>query len=77
MQNSLDHLFPEQSGVITAIQAGPELTRRMSALGLRPGRSVEVIRAAPWNGPLQIRVGHTDIMIRRSDAARIHVETDH
>ncbi len=77
MLETLDHLAPAQSGIIDAIEASPDLARRMSALGLRPGRTVEVIRAAPWHGPLQIRVGHTDIMIRRRDAACIAVRTGH
>lgn len=71
MYTSLDHLFPNQSGTIETIEAGPELGRRMAALGLRPGRRVEMVRSAPLRGPLQIRVGHTDLMIRRSDAAKI------
>ncbi|MDR3393276.1 MAG: FeoA family protein [Sulfuriferula sp.] len=73
MNTSLDHLLANQSGTITAIDAGSELTRRMSALGLRLGRRVEVIRIAPWKGPLQIRIGHTELMIRRVDAAKINI----
>ena len=74
MHTSLDHLHPDQSGTITAIEAGAELTRRMSALGLRLGRRVEVIRIAPLHGPIQIRVGHTELMIRRVDAAKINIQ---
>lgn len=74
MNTSLDHLHPNQSGTIIAIEAGAELTRRMSALGLRLGRRVEVLRIAPWQGPLQIRVGHTELMIRRIDAAKINIQ---
>jgi Fe2+ transport system protein A len=74
MNTSLDHLHPNQSGTIIAIEAGPELTRRMSALGLRLGRRVEVLRIAPLQGPLQIRVGHTELMIRRIDAAKINIQ---
>lgn len=73
MHTPLDHLFPNQSGTIETIEAGPELGRRMAALGLRPGRRVEVIRTAPLKGPLQIRIGHTELMIRRTDAAKICV----
>ncbi len=73
MLTSLDHLSPNQSGTIETIDAGPELGRRMAALGLRPGRRVEVVRTAPLKGPLQIRIGHTELMIRRIDAAKICV----
>lgn len=73
MHTPLDHLFPNQSGTIETIDAGLELGRRMAALGLRPERRVEVIRTAPLKGPLQIRIGHTELMIRRTDAAKIRV----
>lgn len=63
-----------QTGVIVHINAGQELTRRMAALGLRPGRQIEIIRKAPWQGPLQIRIGHTELIIRRGEAAKIEVE---
>ena len=74
MLTSLDHLRPNQSGLITAIEAGSELIRRMAALGLRLGRRVEVVRVAPWQGPIQIRIGHTELMIRRADAAKINIQ---
>ncbi len=74
MNISLNQMQPAQSGIITRIGAETELTRRMAALGLRPGRRIEVIRSAPWQGPLQIRVGHTEVSIRRGEAATINVE---
>ncbi len=63
-----------QSGIILNINAGQELTRRMAALGLRPGRQIKIIRKAPWSGPLQVRIGHTEIIIRRGEAEKIEVE---
>jgi ferrous iron transport protein A len=50
-----------------------EHARRMAGLGLRPGMPIRVIRRSPFRGPLQIRVGHTDMILRRADAARIEV----
>jgi ferrous iron transport protein A len=43
----------------------------MFALGLRRGREVAMIRKATLNGPLQVRVGSTDLIIRRREARRI------
>lgn len=73
MHTPLDLLLPNQHGMIEAIDAGPDLERRMAALGLRAGRRIVVLRKAPMKGPLQIRIGHTELMIRRADAARISV----
>jgi ferrous iron transport protein A len=45
----------------------------MVALGLSRGRRVLVIRRANHKGPLHIRVGMTEVMIRRADAAAVQV----
>ncbi len=69
----LSQLLPGQSARIGAIDAEVQVCRRMAALGLRHGRRVAVIRKAWMNGPIQLRVGTTDLILRRTDAARIHV----
>lgn len=69
----LDQLKPAMRGTIQDLRAGKELSRRMAGLGLRPGNTIEVIRVAPFNGPMHIRVGHTDLMLRRTEAAHISV----
>lgn len=74
--HTLNQLSPHQSATILQVKAGQDLLRRMAALGIRPGRRVEVIRLAPMGGPLQIRIGHTDLMIRREDAARIDIDME-
>ncbi len=46
---------------------------RMIALGFRADQDVEVIRIAPWGGPIQVRIGMTDIILRRVDARAVQV----
>jgi len=70
---SLTQLLPGQTAIISVIDAEDQICERMAALGLRRGRLISVIRRARMNGPIQIRVGTTDLMIRRSEAARIHI----
>jgi ferrous iron transport protein A len=70
---TLNQLSPDATGVIEAIHAGQDLRRRLCGLGLRLGIRVRVIRRSPLNGPLQVRVGHTDLILRRTDAANIEV----
>lgn len=70
---TLNQLSPDATGVIEAIHAGQDLRRRLCGLGLRLGIRVRVIRHSPLNGPLQVRVGHTDLILRRTDAANIEV----
>lgn len=69
----LNQLLPGQAATIGAIDADGQIRERMAALGLRHGRRISVIRRARMNGPIQIRIGTTDLIIRRSDAARIRV----
>ncbi len=73
MTTHLDQVHPRQIAEIQSIQAEKEFSRRLSALGLRPGQLVKVLRVGPLKGPLHIRVGHTDLMIRRQDAHKIQV----
>ena len=73
MDTPLDQLHPRQTAEIQSIRAERELSRRLYALGLRPGQLIRVLRQGPLKGPLHVRVGHTDIMIRRQDAHRIQV----
>ena len=70
----LNQLAPEGAGTISAINAGQDMRRRLAGLGMRLGIRVKVIRLSPLNGPMQIRVGSTDLILRRSDAAHIEVE---
>ena len=70
---NLENLECGQAASIQAMSVGAELHARLSALGLRPGRLVEVIRRAAMGGPLHVRVGTTEVMLRRREATRILV----
>lgn len=39
------------------------------------GKKIELIRCASFNGPLHVRIGTTDILLRRSEANRILIIT--
>jgi ferrous iron transport protein A len=58
---------------IVTIHAEEALHQRLLALGFRSGRQVELIRKASFGGPLQVRIGTTDILLRRNEAAKIRV----
>lgn len=70
---TLEQLPVGQKATIAALEGDEGLRARMFALGLRAGREVAVIRRARLGGPLQIRIGSTDLMIRRSEARLIHL----
>jgi ferrous iron transport protein A len=76
MKNTLTALAPGEEAAITAIHAGEALHHRLNALGFRIGRRVRLIRRAALFGPLHVRVGSTDVIIRRSDARHIELARD-
>jgi ferrous iron transport protein A len=59
---------------ILRINSEFDVRERLLALGLRPGRCVQVIRRLGRLGPLQVRVDHTDVVVRAIDAAHIEVD---
>ncbi len=69
----LDQLPTGMIATVCYIEAQAEMVSRMRALGIKPGNPVSVVRSAPLSGPLQVRAGQTDIILRRAEAASIHV----
>ncbi|WP_020184048.1 FeoA family protein [Methylotenera sp. 1P/1] len=70
----LSQLIPGQQGTIHAIHAEQALYQRLNALGFRIGKQIALIRRASFNGPLHVRIGATDIILRESEAQRIQLD---
>lgn len=64
---------PGEFATIVAIHAEEALHQRLLALGFRSGKRIHLIRAASFSGPLQVRIGTTDILLRRNEAAKVTV----
>lgn len=58
---------------ITELNAEPGLRQRLNALGFRAGQQVQIIRKAWFKGPLHVRIGTTEVMLRRQEALDIAV----
>jgi ferrous iron transport protein A len=58
---------------IISVTADEALMARINGLGLRIGQEVAVIRRACMGGPIQVRVGHTDILMRPEQADLINL----
>lgn len=71
----LSQLKIGQRAIISAIEADEALFHRLSALGFRVGKPLSIIRQANFNGPLQIRLGTTDVILRSTEAAHIRINT--
>lgn len=70
---SLDTLQPGELATIRVIHAEEGLHHRLNALGFRIGKRIEIIRRARFQGPLHVRIGSTDIILRKTEAHRIQV----
>jgi len=67
----LSQLAPGATGVIAAIDGAEGLRKRLAALGFRAGRGIVVLRRAGLGGPLHVRIGTTEIALRRTEAAAV------
>ncbi len=77
MNSSSENLADLDAGecaIILAIHTDDALRQRLLALGFRVGKRIEIIRKAHFSGPLQVRIGTTDILLRKNEAAKIMVE---
>jgi len=70
---TLAQLHPGDTATIVSVHAEEALHQRLQALGFRSGKQIELIRKASFSGPLQVRIGTTDILLRRNEAAKIKV----
>jgi ferrous iron transport protein A len=75
--STLNRLGPGECATILALDAGEELHQRLVALGLGIGNSVRLLRRARFGGPLHVRVGSTELMLRVREACCIRITDDH
>ena len=70
----LSNLKPGESGKIAFIRAGSNAYQRLLDMGLTKGTVVEVVNAAPFQGPLELSLRGTTLALGRGLASRVFVE---
>ena len=70
---ALDALRVGEAATIAAFDANDVVARRLFDLGFTPGEPVVRLRQAPLGDPLMFRVGGIEIVLRRTEARRVHV----
>jgi len=73
MNLALAALEPRQHAVVTALDLEFAVRERLAALGLRIGRRLHIVRRVGRSGPMQVRIEHTDLILRAAEANRIQV----
>ncbi len=74
MTVALNEMKKGQSGTVAEIHGGRGMRQRLSALGVRPGDTIRVMRSAPFMGPVLVEIGGTELAIGRDIAQRIRLE---
>lgn len=62
---------------VIGVELPPSIARRFSALGIYAGAELQLIRRAPFGGPIHLRLVSGELAIRREQAAHILVELAH
>ncbi len=58
---------------IANLDMSPGLQQRLLAMGFRQGRQVKMLRRSWLSGPVHVRVGTTEVMLRLQDAQNIMI----
>ena len=66
-------LLPGDDATVAAVHGDLPLRQRLAALGVRPGRALRLMRRGALAGPLHVRVGTIDLILRRRHAYAILV----
>lgn len=62
-----------QTALISTLETAPELHQRLLALGFRTGRQITLLRRSWLAGPVHVRIGTTEMMLRRRDAQNVKI----
>ncbi len=71
---TLNQLIPAQTATVLSIELPFELRERLAALGVKAGRKLSLVHRLGAHGPLQVRAGSTDFILRAREAAGIKVK---
>lgn len=67
----LNDLPLKHSAEIVLIEGDTEKLNRLTELGLRSGKQIQVLQKAPFNGPIVIQVEQSLIALRSEEAVCI------
>jgi ferrous iron transport protein A len=74
MEIALTKLKCKKLAVIKRLEGGLEFQRKISDLGIRIGKHVQVVSCQPFKGPLVIKIDSMRIALGRGMASKIIVE---
>ena len=72
-KHTLNDLPSGIDGRVTAVSGTGPVMRRLMEMGVVPGVDVQVVKAAPFGDPIEVRVRGYSLAMRRSEADSIEV----
>jgi len=73
---SITELKPGQEGIIASIRGNRRVTQRLADLGLTPETTIQMLKTAPFNGPIEVVVRGSRLAIGREIAENIFVRVE-
>ena len=73
MRKKLSVMQVGESGIVRKIGDLKELKNRLIELGIL-NTPIKVVKKAPFNDPIAIKIGNTTIALRKEDAENLEVE---
>ena len=73
---NLTQLKPGETGTVTEVQGGHEMTRKVHAMGVRPGKKIKKVSSHFWRGPQTVLIDNLQVAIGHGIAQRIFVEVE-
>ena len=70
---TLDVAAEQQEMKITGVTGSQAQKTRMLQMGFTPGTRIRIIRRAPMNDPVEIKVRGTSVLLRRDECQNIKV----
>ncbi len=64
------------SGIVTEIRSTGAMKRRLVDMGITPGTTIYVRKAAPLGDPIQINLRGYELLVRGSEAREILIRAD-
>ena len=74
MTIDLTQMQPGEFGIVSEIQSGHGLIRKLQSMGIRPGKKIIKVSSHFWRGPQTVEVDNMQIAIGFGMARRILVE---
>jgi ferrous iron transport protein A len=73
---TLAQLPVDSRAIVARIDGTDELSCRLMEMGLTPGVELRVVGVAPLGDPLELEIRGYRLSVRRSEAARVQLETN-